>query len=112
MSPTVRRESCWAPGFELLLVAAGDDVLVLERGRKGVSVDARKTLIRPGGWPRAPGQRARRPTTSCLGAYRSALARATLLARRPSVKAADCVDNAVAVQVRQQFSPYHRRFQR
>lgn len=67
---------------ELLLVAAGDDVLVLERGRKGVSVDVPENFdpTRRSGRVRLDNVRV---TTDdiLLGAYESALARArTLLA--------------------------------
>lgn len=91
---------------ELLLVAAGDDVLVLERGRKGVSVDVPENFdpTRRSGRVRLDNVRV---TTDdiLLGAYESALARArTLLAAEAVGGAADCVDSAVAyAKVRQQF---------
>lgn len=71
---------------ELLLVAAGDDVLVLERGRKGVSVDVPENFdpTRRSGRVRLDNVRV---TTDdiLLGAYESALARArTLLAAEAS----------------------------
>lgn len=59
---------------ELLLVAAGDDVLVLERGRKGVSVDVPENFdpTRRSGRVRLDNVRV---TTDdiLLGAYESAL---------------------------------------
>lgn len=68
---------------ELLLVAAGDDVLVLERGRKGVSVDVPENFdpTRRSGRVRLDNVRV---TTDdiLLGAYESALARARIAGRR------------------------------
>lgn len=74
---------------ELLLVAAGDDVLVLERGRKGVSVDVPENFdpTRRSGRVRLDNVRV---TTDdiLLGAYESALARArTLLAAESAIAA-------------------------
>lgn len=91
---------------ELLLVTAGDDVLVLDRGRDGVSVDVPENLDRA----RRSG-RVRLTNVSVgaddilPGARESLLARArTLLAAEAVGGAADCVDAAVAyAKVRQQF---------
>lgn len=99
---------------ELLLVAAGDDVLVLERGRKGVSVDVPENFdpTRRSGRVRLDNVRV---TTDdiLLGAYESALARArTLLAAEAVGGAADCVDSAVAYAKVRQHWPYHRHVSR
>ncbi|WP_204079378.1 acyl-CoA dehydrogenase [Mycobacterium riyadhense] len=91
---------------ELLLVAAGDDVLVLERGRDGVSVEVPQNFD-----PTRRSGRVRLHNVSVAaddilpGARESALARArTLLAAEAVGGAADCVDAAVAyAKVRQQF---------
>ncbi|MCV7197353.1 acyl-CoA dehydrogenase [Mycobacterium angelicum] len=91
---------------ELLLVAAGDDVLVLERGRDGVSVEVPDNLD-----PTRRSGRVRLQNVSVAaadllpGARDSALARArTLLAAEAVGGAADCVDAAVGyAKVRQQF---------
>jgi 3-oxochol-4-en-24-oyl-CoA dehydrogenase len=91
---------------ELLLIAAGDDVLLLERGRDGVTVDV------PGNFdPTRRSGRVRLRDVSVTaddilpGARESALARArTLLAAEAVGGASDCVDAAVAyAKVRQQF---------
>lgn len=90
----------------LLLVAAGDDVLVLDRGRDGVSVEVPKNLD-----PTRRSGRVRLRNVSVSdddilpGARESLLARArTLLAAEAVGGAADCVDTAVAyAKVRQQF---------
>lgn len=91
---------------DLLLIAAGDDVLLLERGRDGVSVDV------PGNFdPTRRSGRVRLHDVSVTaadvlsGARASALARArTLLAAEAVGGASDCVDAAVAyAKVRQQF---------
>jgi alkylation response protein AidB-like acyl-CoA dehydrogenase len=91
---------------ELLLIAAGDDVLLLERGRAGVSVDVPDNLD-----PTRRSGRVRLQNVSVAaddilpGASESALARArTLLAAEAVGGAADCVDAAVDyAEVRQQF---------
>jgi alkylation response protein AidB-like acyl-CoA dehydrogenase len=91
---------------ELLLIAAGDDVLVLERGRDGVSVDVPDNLD-----PTRRSGRVRLQNVSVTaddilpGARASALARArTLLAAEAVGGAADCVEAAVDyAKVRQQF---------
>jgi 3-oxochol-4-en-24-oyl-CoA dehydrogenase len=91
---------------ELLLIAAGDDVLLLERGRDGVSVDVPDNFD-----PTRRSGRVRLRDVSVTaddilpGARESALARArTLLAAEAVGGASDCVDAAVAyAKVRQQF---------
>jgi len=91
---------------ELLLIAAGDDVLVLDRGRDGVSVDVPDNFD-----PTRRSGRVRLQNVSVTdddilpGARESALARArTLLAAEAVGGASDCVDAAVAyAKVRQQF---------
>ncbi|KZS70071.1 acyl-CoA dehydrogenase [Mycobacterium kansasii] len=91
---------------DLLLVTAGDDVLVLDRGRAGVSVDVPENLDPT---RRSGRGRLTKVTISAddilPGARESALARArTLLAAEAVGGAADCVDAAVAyAKVRQQF---------
>jgi 3-oxochol-4-en-24-oyl-CoA dehydrogenase len=91
---------------ELLLITAGDDVLMLERDRAGVSVEV------PGNFdPTRRSGRVRLDSVSVTaadilpGARQSALARArTLLAAEAVGGAADCVDAAVGyAKVRQQF---------
>lgn len=90
----------------LLLVAAGDDVLVLDRDRDGVTVEVPKNLD-----PTRRAGRVRLQNVSVSdddilpGARESLLARArTLLAAEAVGGAADCVDTAVAyAKVRQQF---------
>jgi hypothetical protein len=91
---------------ELLLIAAGDDMLVLERDRAGVSVEVPDNLD-----PTRRSGRVRLDSVSVTaddtlpGARESALARArTLLAAEAVGGAADCVDSAVEyAKVRQQF---------
>ncbi|OBH03616.1 acyl-CoA dehydrogenase [Mycobacterium sp. E2699] len=91
---------------ELLVIAAGDDLLVLERGRSGVSVDVPDNLD-----PTRRSGRVRLENVSIgaddvvAGARESALARArTLLAAEAVGGATDCVESAVAyAKVRQQF---------
>jgi alkylation response protein AidB-like acyl-CoA dehydrogenase len=91
---------------ELLVIAAGDDVLLLERNRDGVSVEVPDNLD-----PTRRSGRVRLQNVSVTaddivpGARESALARArTLLAAEAVGGASDCVDAAVAyAKVRQQF---------
>ncbi|MEM6109939.1 acyl-CoA dehydrogenase [Mycobacterium sp. 050272] len=91
---------------DLLLIAAGDDVLLLDRGRSGVSVEVPDNLD-----PTRRSGRVRLSNVSVgsddiiAGARESALARArTLLAAEAVGGAADCVDSAVDyAKVRQQF---------
>jgi hypothetical protein len=91
---------------ELLLVATGHDVLMLERGRSGVSVDVPDNLD-----PTRRSGRVRLQNVSVSaddvlpGARESALARArTLLAAEAVGGATDCVEAAVEyAKVRQQF---------
>ena len=91
---------------ELLLIAAGDDVLVLDRGRAGVSVDVPDNFD-----PTRRSGRVRLHNVSIgaddvlPGARESVLARArTLLAAEAVGGASECVDAAVDyAKVRQQF---------
>ena len=91
---------------ELLVIAAGDDVLLLERGRAGVSVEVPNNFD-----PTRRSGRVRLENVNVSaddvlsGARASALARArTLLAAEAVGGAADCVDAAVGyAKVRQQF---------
>ena len=91
---------------DLLLVAAGDDVLVVERDRAGVSVEVPENLD-----PTRRSGRVRLHNVTVTaddvlpGARESALALArTLLAAEAVGGAADCVDAAVDyAKVRQQF---------
>ncbi|OBJ56500.1 acyl-CoA dehydrogenase [Mycobacterium sp. 1423905.2] len=91
---------------ELLLIAAGDDVLVLERDRSGVSVEVPENFD-----PTRRSGRVRLQNVSISaddilsGARASALARArTVLAAEAVGGAGDCVDAAVDyAKVRQQF---------
>lgn len=91
---------------DLLLVTAGEDVLVLDRGRAGVSINVPENLD-----PTRRSGRVRLTKVSVsaddilVGARESALARArTLLAAEAVGGATDCVDAAVAyAKVRQQF---------
>ena len=91
---------------ELLLIAAGDDVLVLDRRRAGVSVEVPDNLD-----PTRRSGRVRLQNVSISaddilpGARESALARArTLLAAEAVGGASDCVDAAVGyAKVREQF---------
>jgi alkylation response protein AidB-like acyl-CoA dehydrogenase len=91
---------------DLLLIAAGDDVLLLDRGRDGVSVHVPKNTD--------PTRRSGRVTLKDVsvgaddiltGARESALARARVLVAAEAVGgAADCVEAAVDyAKVRQQF---------
>ncbi len=91
---------------KLLVIAAGDDLLLLDRARDGVSVDVPDNLD--------PTRRSGRvrldnvsigPDDILPGAGESALARArTLLAAEAVGGASDCVEAAVAyAKVRQQF---------
>lgn len=91
---------------DLLVIAAGDDLLLLERGRPGVSVDVPDNLD--------PTRRSGRVSLDNVsvgsgdvvpGARESALARArTLLAAEAVGGASDCVEAAVDyAKVRQQF---------
>ncbi len=91
---------------ELLLIAAGDDVLLLDRGRAGVAVDVPENLD-----PTRRSGRVRLDNVSVsaddivAGGRESALARArTLLAAEAVGGSSDCVDAAVDyAKVRQQF---------
>ena len=91
---------------ELLLIAAGEDLLLLERGRAGVSVEVPDNFD-----PTRRSGRVRLDHVSVsaddvlAGARNSALARArTLLAAEAVGGATDCVDAAVEyAKVRQQF---------
>src|SRR3984885_15428168 len=91
---------------DLLLIAADDDVVVVERGRSGVSVEVPENFD-----PTRRSGRVRLQNVSVSaddilpGAHDSALARArTLLAAEAVGGAADCVDAAVDyAKVRQQF---------
>jgi alkylation response protein AidB-like acyl-CoA dehydrogenase len=91
---------------ELLVVAAGDDVLLLDRARDGVSVEVPDNLdpTRRSGRVRLHGVRV---TADDIlpGARLSALARArTLLAAEAVGGSSDCVEAAVSyAKVRQQF---------
>ncbi|MCV7408455.1 acyl-CoA dehydrogenase [Mycobacterium florentinum] len=91
---------------ELLLIAAGDDILLLDRGRAGVSVEVPDNLdpTRRSGRVRLTNVSVR-PGDIIAGARESALARArTLLAAEAVGGASDCVDSAVGyAKVRQQF---------
>ncbi|OBF66974.1 acyl-CoA dehydrogenase [Mycobacterium sp. 852002-51971_SCH5477799-a] len=91
---------------ELLLIAAGDDVLVIERGREGVSVEVPENFdpTRRSGRVRLENVRVS-DDDILTGARQSALARArTLLAAEAVGGASDCVDTAVDyAKVRQQF---------
>lgn len=91
---------------ELLLIAAGEDVLLLERDRAGVSVEVPDNLdpTRRSGRVRLENVTVG-PEDVLAGARASALARArTLLAAEAVGGAADCVDAAVEyAKVRQQF---------
>ena len=91
---------------ELLLIAAGDDVLVLERDREGVSVEVPENFDPTRRSGRVRLQNVRVSDADILaGARQSALARArTLLAAEAVGGASDCVDAAVDyAKVRQQF---------
>jgi 3-oxochol-4-en-24-oyl-CoA dehydrogenase len=91
---------------DLLLVAAGDDVLVVERDRAGVSVEVPENLDATRRSGRVRLHNVSVTADDVLpGARESALARArTLLAAEAVGGAADCVDAAVDyAKVRQQF---------
>jgi alkylation response protein AidB-like acyl-CoA dehydrogenase len=91
---------------DLLLIAAGNDVLLLERGRAGVSVDVPDNFDPTRRSGRVRLQNVRVTADDILpGARESALARArTLLAAEAVGGASDCVDAAVDyAKVRQQF---------
>jgi 3-oxochol-4-en-24-oyl-CoA dehydrogenase len=91
---------------DLLLIAAGDDVLVVERERAGVSVEVPENLDPTRRSGRVRLQKVSVSADDILpGARESALARArTLLAAEAVGGAADCVDAAVDyAKVRQQF---------
>jgi 3-oxochol-4-en-24-oyl-CoA dehydrogenase len=91
---------------ELLLIAAGDDVLVLERDRAGVSVEVPENFDPTRRSGRVRLQNVTVSDDDILpGARESALARArTLLAAEAVGGAADCVESAVDyAKVRQQF---------
>ncbi len=91
---------------DLLLIAAGDDVLVLDRGRAGISVEVPDNLD-----PTRRSGRVRLQNVTVTdddllpGARASALARArTLLAAEAVGGATDCVESAVEyAKVRKQF---------
>jgi alkylation response protein AidB-like acyl-CoA dehydrogenase len=95
---------------DLLMVAAGDDILLLERGRAGVSVSQTGGALdnfdptRRSGRVRLDGVRVTADDI-LAGARESALARArTLLAAEAVGGASDCVEAAVDyAKVRQQF---------
>src|SRR5580693_591227 len=91
---------------DLLLIAAGDDVLVVERGRSGVSVEVPENFDPTRRSGRVRLQNVTVSADDILpGARESALARArTLLAAEAVGGAADCVESAVDyAKVRQQF---------
>ncbi|ACC40075.1 acyl-CoA dehydrogenase FadE22 [Mycobacterium marinum M] len=91
---------------ELLLVAAGDEVLVLDRGRSGVSVEVPDNFDPTRRSGRVRLHEVKVSAQDLLpGARAAALARArTVLAAEAVGGAADCVDAAVAyAKVRQQF---------
>lgn len=91
---------------EVLLIAAGEDVLVLERGRAGVSVEVPNNFDPTRRSGRVRLENVRVSAGDILtGGRASALARArTLLAAEAVGGAADCVDAAVDyAKVRQQF---------
>lgn len=91
---------------ELLLVAAGDDVLVLDRGRSGVSVEVPDNFDPTRRSGRVRLHEVKVSAQDLLsGARAAARARArTVLAAEAVGGAADCVDAAVAyAKVRQQF---------
>ncbi len=91
---------------DLLLIAAGDDVLVLDRGRAGVSVEVPENLDPTRRSGRVLLQNVSVSAEDVLsGGRESALARArTLLAAEAVGGAADCVDAAVEyAKVREQF---------
>ncbi|MGP0081095.1 acyl-CoA dehydrogenase [Mycobacterium sp.] len=91
---------------DLLMIAAGDDILLLESGRAGVSVEVPENFdpTRRSGRVRLQGVRVSADDI-IPGARESALARArTLVAAEAVGGASDCVDSAVEyAKVRQQF---------
>ncbi|MGO9223278.1 acyl-CoA dehydrogenase [Mycobacterium sp.] len=91
---------------DLLMIAAGDDILLLESGRAGVSVEVPENFdpTRRSGRVRLQGVRVSADDIM-PGARESALARArTLVAAEAVGGASDCVDSAVEyAKVRQQF---------
>ncbi|HKI39536.1 MAG TPA: acyl-CoA dehydrogenase [Mycobacterium sp.] len=91
---------------DLLMMAAGDDILLLESGRAGVSVEVPENFdpTRRSGRVRLQGVRVSADDIM-PGARESALARArTLVAAEAVGGASDCVDSAVEyAKVRQQF---------
>jgi len=91
---------------DVLLIAVGDDILVLETGRAGVSVEVPNNLdpTRRSGRVHLTGVNVTADDT-LAGARESALARArTLLAAEAVGGASDCVETAVAyAKVREQF---------
>ncbi|MGV0625621.1 acyl-CoA dehydrogenase [Mycolicibacter minnesotensis] len=91
---------------DVLLVAAGEDVLVLERGRAGIDVQVPGNLdpTRRSGRVKLTGVEVTGDDV-LTGARESALARARLLLAAEAVGgAADCTDSAVEyAKVRQQF---------
>ncbi|MCV7257249.1 acyl-CoA dehydrogenase [Mycobacterium shimoidei] len=91
---------------ELLVIAAGNDVLLLDRGRDGVSVEVPENLDPTRRSGRVALKNVKVGDADILsGARESALARArTLLAAEAVGGASDCVDTAVDyAKVRQQF---------
>lgn len=91
---------------ELLVIAAGEDVLLLDRGRDGVSVDVPDNLDPTRRSGRVALRNVKVGDADILpGARESLLARArTLLAAEAVGGASDCVDAAVDyAKVRQQF---------
>lgn len=91
---------------DVLLLAAGDDVLVLDRGRSGVSVEVPENLDPTRRSGRVRLQDVQVTDNDILsGAAASALARArTLLAAEAVGGATDCVESAVEyAKVRKQF---------
>ena len=91
---------------ELLLITAGDDVLVLQRDRDGVSVEVPENLDPTRRSGRVRLDNVKLGTDDTLpGAAASALARArTLLAAEAVGGATDCVESAVEyAKVRKQF---------
>ncbi len=91
---------------ELLLIAAGDDVLLLERGRAGVSVEVPDNFDPTRRSGRVRLQNVNVTADDMLaGARESALARARILLAAEAVGgASDCVDTAVDyAKMRQQF---------
>ena len=92
---------------ELLLIAAGDDVLLLERDRPGVSVEVPEQPRSDSAFRTCPAaERERRPTTTSWRGRGSRRwpGRGRLLAAEAVGGATDCVEAAVDyAKVRQQF---------